>query len=259
MPQCLTGHIRTSYKDIGKKTAPALLLLHGWGQSWETWAAYIPQLSQSYRLIIPDLPGFGQSDGARNGWNMESYTIWLATFLEECQITEIHAVIGHSFGGKLASFAWLNPHNEFSLPTPKQGVFLISASGIVPPKSFWQARITPLFAALPQELKRSIFAPLRSFLYKKILRETDYLLATPFQEATLREILSEDIRDFVKKPQPLPLRIAWGTQDTYVPLWMAYEFAQLSTDSSVFALPEAGHFAHLTHIVPISNWLETWL
>jgi pimeloyl-ACP methyl ester carboxylesterase len=50
------------YRDAGPKDAPALLLLHGFPTSSHMFRDLIPLLADKYRLIAPDLPGFGQSD-----------------------------------------------------------------------------------------------------------------------------------------------------------------------------------------------------
>ncbi len=259
MPLCQTGHLRTHYQDIGKKDRPVILLLHGWGHSWETWASYIPTLSENYRLIIPDLPGFGQTDGSNTGWNMYQYSAWLSAFLQHCELKELHAVVGHSFGGKLLSFAWFAYGETIPLPPVKKGFFAISPSGVVRPLSALRMSLAWVLQFVPTILKRNLFGPLRSLLYSKILDETDYLVATPFQEASLRKFLSEDITQTVTTPKEYPLHFAWGKNDQAVSLWMAYKYRKISENSDVFILPEGDHFVHLTHPTMITAWLEASL
>jgi pimeloyl-ACP methyl ester carboxylesterase len=50
------------YREAGPKDAPALLLLHGFPTAGHMFRDLIPQLSDRFRVIVPDLPGFGQSD-----------------------------------------------------------------------------------------------------------------------------------------------------------------------------------------------------
>ncbi|TXG00628.1 alpha/beta fold hydrolase [Massilia arenae] len=47
------------YREAGPKDAPAVLLLHGFGASSHMFRDLIPQLASGYRVIAPDLPGFG--------------------------------------------------------------------------------------------------------------------------------------------------------------------------------------------------------
>jgi pimeloyl-ACP methyl ester carboxylesterase len=50
------------YREAGPKDAPVLLLLHGFPSASHMFRDLMPQLSDQFRVIAPDLPGFGQSD-----------------------------------------------------------------------------------------------------------------------------------------------------------------------------------------------------
>jgi pimeloyl-ACP methyl ester carboxylesterase len=50
------------YREAGRPDAPALLLLHGFPTSSHMFRDLIPMLADHFRLVAPDLPGFGQSD-----------------------------------------------------------------------------------------------------------------------------------------------------------------------------------------------------
>src|SRR5262245_8677049 len=53
--------IEIFYRETGRTDAPALLLLHGCPTASHMFRDLIPQLADGFRLIAPDLPGFGQS------------------------------------------------------------------------------------------------------------------------------------------------------------------------------------------------------
>jgi pimeloyl-ACP methyl ester carboxylesterase len=53
---------RVFYREAGDHDAPALLLLHGFPSAGHMFRDLIPLLADRYRIIAPDLPGFGQSD-----------------------------------------------------------------------------------------------------------------------------------------------------------------------------------------------------
>src|SRR6266446_5547176 len=54
--------IEIFYREAGRSNAPALLLLHGFPTASHMFRDLIPQLADRFRVIAPDLPGFGQSD-----------------------------------------------------------------------------------------------------------------------------------------------------------------------------------------------------
>ena len=55
-------NLNVFYREAGQKDAPVLLLLHGFPSAGHMFRDLIPQLSDQFRVIAPDLPGFGQSD-----------------------------------------------------------------------------------------------------------------------------------------------------------------------------------------------------
>src|ERR1700740_2383862 len=56
------GGVGVFYREAGPKDAPAILLLHGFPTAGHMFRDLIPQLEDQFRLVAPDLPGFGQSD-----------------------------------------------------------------------------------------------------------------------------------------------------------------------------------------------------
>ena len=61
------GEVEVFYREAGPKDAPVLLLLHGFPTAGHMFRDLIPRLSDSYRLIAPDLPGFGETAAPPRG------------------------------------------------------------------------------------------------------------------------------------------------------------------------------------------------
>jgi pimeloyl-ACP methyl ester carboxylesterase len=59
--------IKVFYREAGPKDAPTILLLHGFPTAGHMFRDLIPQLADRFRLVAPDLPGFGQSDMPTRG------------------------------------------------------------------------------------------------------------------------------------------------------------------------------------------------
>jgi 2-hydroxymuconate-semialdehyde hydrolase len=98
---------RTNVHDVG--TGPALLLLHGSGagvSGWANWRGLIPELSPNYRVIVPDLVGFGYTETPADFEFrfMESWIEQILALLDTLGIERAH-ILGNSFGGSLA--LWL--------------------------------------------------------------------------------------------------------------------------------------------------------
>ena len=78
-----------------------VLLLHGIPGSALTWSAVGERLTGRYRVIIPDLPGFGLSEPASDDWYMEGQAHRLRSLLDRLDVREL-VLAGHDFGGPVA-------------------------------------------------------------------------------------------------------------------------------------------------------------
>ena len=97
------GGISTNCHDWGEG-AP-VLLLHGSGpgvSAWANWRLVIPSLAENFRVIAPDMVGFGftgRPDGI--SYDMETWLRHALDFLDAMEVEQAH-VVGNSFGGSLA-------------------------------------------------------------------------------------------------------------------------------------------------------------
>jgi pimeloyl-ACP methyl ester carboxylesterase len=90
------GPVRLHLAEAGRG-AP-VLLLHGWPQHWWCWRRVINQLSGHYRLLVPDLRGFGWSEAPGSGYSPAAFARDTAALLDALDLARAH-VIGHDWGG----------------------------------------------------------------------------------------------------------------------------------------------------------------
>lgn len=78
-----------------------LVLIHGFCETGKMWLPFADELSKDFRVICPDLPGFGQSPLESDQLSLEIVAVWLEEWLEDGCI-ENPILIGHSLGGYVA-------------------------------------------------------------------------------------------------------------------------------------------------------------
>ena len=213
-----------------------MVLLHGWANTWEAWLPLIPYLSDKYQLIIPDLPGFGDSDGPTEGWNTLDYADWLSEFLDQISPQNQVILVGHSYGGKIA--AVYASRNSVQL----EKLILIDASGIPGDKTLRQKLLAQFASITPHALKRHLSSLTKGKIYEAFGAETDYISATESQKYTLGKILSEDIRPLLPRIS-IPTLLIWGSQKKFPPLAHGQEFHRLIRHSKL-SIYDSGHFPH---------------
>ncbi|GAB3926490.1 alpha/beta hydrolase [Kribbella albertanoniae] len=84
----------------------AVVLLHGFPQQWWEWRDVIPALAQHYRVICPDLRGFGESSAPATGYDRESLLADLIGLLDALELDRVH-LLTHDWSGILGTLLCL--------------------------------------------------------------------------------------------------------------------------------------------------------
>ena len=86
----------------GPEDGEIVVMVHGFGADKDHWSFYAPHLTGRYRLIAPDLPGFGENDlSADRDYSIAAQTARLIAFLDAMGIERCH-LGGNSMGGYIA-------------------------------------------------------------------------------------------------------------------------------------------------------------
>jgi pimeloyl-ACP methyl ester carboxylesterase len=95
--------IRVRYEDVG--AGPPVLLLHAFPLAGAMWRRQVEALKGRYRLIVPDLRGFGGTDAPPGPYSMDQLADDAAALLDRVGV-ERAAVVGLSMGGYIALALW---------------------------------------------------------------------------------------------------------------------------------------------------------
>jgi len=191
--------LKTNYKALGE--GKPLLILHGWGSRSDNWQKVGETLAKNgIKVIIPDLPGFGQSDKPQTAWDLDDYCDFVEEFVKVLNLDKFY-LLGHSFGGVLAL--------KLSLRAPEKvaKLFLVSAA-CIRKKTFKNK----LFKFLSKFIK--IKTP---FLRKVFYRKSDYLSTQGVMRDTYLKIIAEDLLNILSQVQADTI-IIWGKEDSITPI-----------------------------------------
>lgn len=119
------GEVRLHYVTAGQ--GPAVLLIHGWPQTWYMWRKLIPGLAQRYRVVAPDLRGLGDSSRPVTGYDKKTIADDLWRLMHDVLGEQRFFVVGHDWGGPTA-YALAAQHRDairrmviFDVPVPGDG------------------------------------------------------------------------------------------------------------------------------------------
>lgn len=234
-----------SFRKYG--TGPVIVLLHGWGQSKETFDFLIPTLEKSNTVYALDLPGFGKSTEPDKGWSLDDYENMLVDFFLCYQIKE-PIVLGHSFGGRLA--IKLAAHKRVS------AIILVDSAGLIhhPIQRWWKIK--------KYKWLKYIYKKTRN--YKKyndliqISGSNDYRDATPSMKQTLAKVTNENLKKDLKKIH-CDCLIIWGKEDTITPFDDALYMYHHIKNAGLVPIDNATHFCYQEYPVDFAAILEAYL
>jgi 3-oxoadipate enol-lactonase len=107
------------------------VLIHGAGESSRAWFGWVPRMAQVFRVLRPDLPGFGRSGLTDDfEWSVANLAATIAEFLDKIQLKSAH-VIGAKLGGAIAM--------QFAATYPSRTRTLTVCGGPVSPPKLVQA------------------------------------------------------------------------------------------------------------------------
>jgi len=110
--QISIGQTSLNVVDVGE--GPVILLVHGFPLSQTMWKFQIEELSNRFRVIAPDLPGFGASPAGEPTMSMRSLADGLAALLDAMGVAERVAYCGLSMGGYVGWQFWRHHRERIS-------------------------------------------------------------------------------------------------------------------------------------------------
>ena len=227
----LVKGLEINFKIIGE--GRPLLILHGWGSKSERWEKVAGLLAQNgIKVIIPDLPGFGNSQRPLKIWGLDNYCEFIQEFINFLSLEKFY-LLGHSFGGALAVKCSLK------FPEKINKLFLIGAACFrrkaLRKKLFYIiAKILKVFSFLP------CYSYFRKGCYKFIVRKSDYSYTDGVMKDIYLKIIKEDLSDVISQVQ-VPTIIIWGKNDKVKRIKEAYSINERIKDSKLEILPQTGH------------------
>ncbi len=237
-------------RETGDSHAPAVILLHGFGSSLETWEPWAQSLSARYRVVRFDLPGCGLSEPDRTGDYADARSLELIAQLMDRLDLQDAALIGNSMGGRISwAFA-------AAFPSRVRKLVLISPDGFASPGFEYgkpphvPAVLKLMKYFLPRFLMRTnlaaAYADASRLSDSTIDRYYDLLLA-PGNRAAMISRMQQSI---LEEPIPILQKIAaptlllWGKQDRLIPFANSADYMRALPHASLVEFPDLGHVPH---------------
>jgi pimeloyl-ACP methyl ester carboxylesterase len=265
------------YREAGRANAPAILLLHGFPSASHMFRDLIPELASDYRVVAPDLPGFGQSaQPARDAftYSFDNFAKVIDRFTEVVGLTH-YAMYVFDYGAPVGfRLAANHPERITAIITQNGNAYVEGVSEAFNPiQAYWKSPTQENRDAL-----RGFLAPQTTlFQYTHGVADPtlvspdgrsldDFYLARPGNaEIQLDLFLAyqsnvaaySDFQAYFRTHQP-PLLAVWGKNDPFF-LPAGAEAFKRDISNADIRFFDTGHFALETHAREIGAAIREFL
>lgn len=236
--------VSIEYDDIGNGVP--LLLIHGFPLDRTLWRTQIAGLSQIYRVIAPDLRGFGQSSETNGeGVTMDQYAADLKSLLDAVNVKQ--AVVGGISMGGYITLAFYAQYAD-----RVKGLILANTRAVPDSEEGKQSRLTNA---------QKIGEAGTSFLVDDMAPKMLGSAAKPEIEIAVRSMMARQrptgvmsaLRGMAARPDrtallrfaTVPILIVSGSQDALIPSSDSEAMHALIPNSRLVIIPDAGHLSNL--------------
>ncbi len=256
------GSMKISTLVAGDPKAPPLVMLHGLGATKASMLTIVPAMAERYRVIVPDLPGFGTSSKPRGRYDAPWFAERMFAFMDAMKIRS-GVLVGNSMGGRIAqemgmtapkrveALALLCPATAFSYRPGLRLVRLLRpelglAAGVLP-RGRVQSVMRGIFAkpgriesawfeAATDDFLKTWRSPRARMAFFAALR--NIYLDEPYGESGFFTRLAH------MKP---PAMYIYGTKDTLISPHFARKIEQVLPSADVQLWDDCGHAPQLEH------------
>lgn len=237
------------YLTGGPENAPVLLMLHGYAANKDNWVRFAAHFSDRYRILVPDLPGFGDSSRLNEqSYDINSQVERLQAFVDALKLPRFH-LLGNSMGGMLsAAYSLEHPDKVLSLG-------LLNSAGVKEPElsprsKAWAEGRNILLLENSEDLDR-LFA--LAFNHPPAMPQIakDYISQKALEQRAFNEKVAKDLStqpfeldDKLAQIQT-PSLVIWGDSDRIIDVSSAKVFEQGLPESTVIIMEDTGHLPML--------------
>lgn len=238
---------------------PPIVLIHGWPEDHRTWRDVVPPLADRYRLILPDLRGFGQSDAPPTDYRKTTMALDMLAVVDHFEL-ERPGLVGHDWGGYIGFLLSLDHPERFCgyvacnithpwLKPPMNPLRLL-------PFLYMPIVATPFFG--PQILRRTnaVRGLIRGGTAKGVRIDDEAIAAScrMIREPARAEASSRLYRHFLLRELPkaaslargrrleIPVRMVFGTQDPAIHRSLVEGLERRADVVDYVWVENAGHF-----------------
>ncbi len=234
------------YLEGGASNAPAILMIHGFSADKDNWTRYAGAFVENYRVIAPDLPGFGEQT-RHPGWDyrLGTQVERLRAFAQAVGLESFH-MVGNSMGGHITAL--------YALAYPQQvlSAALFDNAGIDSPQQSDMRKqleqgVNPLLTESVDDFDRVLSYTMEAPPFLpwpvKPLKAREALAARDFNDYIFGQIINDRASGLEDRFADIsvPVLILWGRQDRLLDVSSVDVMKAQLPSARVVIMEDTGH------------------
>ena len=219
-----------------------LVVIHGGGDGARVWLETVSDLCEHYRVYIPDLPGFGQSQPMGDRQDLSEFVEFVEDFSNSLGLKRFH-LAGHSIGGSIAL--------RYALKFPQKigKLVLVSSMFLGKEMALWVRFLS--HSVFRRTLGAAAHGIMKAVKWLIGLVYAPFRLVNPLPRARMNlgesiSALKDHTAELMSQLSQLmmPTLLVWGARDSVVPVRYAYAAAEVIPDCQLHVFEGCGHFVY---------------
>ncbi|HMI09770.1 MAG TPA: alpha/beta hydrolase [Candidatus Saccharimonadales bacterium] len=265
----------THYWEYNSEKRPTIIMVHGFRGTHHGLERIVRQL-EDFHVIVPDLPGFGESDPfTKDTHNLDQYVAFVGEFIKQMDGDEKPILLGHSFGSIVAS------HYAVKKPKTIEKLILINPIGAPALKGskaalthlaifyYWLGRTLPanlsniwLSSQASTDIMTLIMTKTQDKDMRSFIRDQHRQHFSTFSNPTVvseafKASVGHDVREVATQIKVPTLLIA-GEKDDVTPLEKQRQLAGLIKGSKLHIIHNVGHLIHYETSDEAATVIQEW-
>lgn len=266
--------LKWHYVEQGPADGLAVILLHGLPEGWYSWAHVIPLLNKGLHLIVPDMKGYGRSEGADNDFDWHTVASQTLALMDHLKIGKFY-IVGHDWGALIGNVL-VDDHQDRILG------FVRMEADFVPSwkRPSWQNylikphwvifRVTWMTRMIMRDVKQFIeFVYIRSQRTRMTREDLDYFIYEYSRPGVVQRVslyfkrsnwdLKTALGKFCKNKYDFPVMALQADHDFDQPVYL---FANAATECPCVELrwiKDAGHFDNLEQTGQVADAINDFI
>jgi pimeloyl-ACP methyl ester carboxylesterase len=257
------AHVR--YVDVGPKDAPAVVLVHGFASSLETWSDVVPALSAKHHVLAMDLKGFGWTDRPEGDYSPAAEAKLVLALMDQRGIHEA-AVVGHSWGSSVVlAMALTAPDRVKKIALYDAWVY----EEQIPAFFVWsrasgvgETLFALFYGERPDERMEHAFYDKQRWLTEPFAEAVERSLDRPgTKAAALAATRGQTFASWQDRYRGIrtPTLLLWGRDDEVTLLAYGERLARDMPDARLVVYPRCGHFPMIEAAQPSTRDLAQFI